>query len=61
MPNKQVTVEWKIEWVDEDGRGHDFETDNADIADKMMKVLAMGDCCMMLDLYKREVTKWERV
>ena len=55
-----MKYEWKVEWLDREGRGHITEFDFEAEAQAFMDLMANSGLCAMLDVYRRQVTEWER-
>lgn len=53
-----MKIQWKVEWLDQDGVGHWEKFDNPVILASFID--AIKPLCMLLDVYKRQVTEWER-
>jgi len=53
-----MNTEWKVEWLDEEGRGHLTEFENEIQARKYIETIA--SMTMMADIYSRSTGPWQR-
>jgi hypothetical protein len=59
-PEIKLKYEWKVEWLDREGRGHIAKFDFEAEVKACMALMEKSELCAMLGVYRRQVTEWER-